>query len=454
MEKYIFFSGSRVKNLKGKIFGHLIPQKIVEIKNRYAVWECECDLCGGKRNVSSKYLVQGQITMCRNCAENSRKEALRKSGYDPNVANHLDLAGKTFGFWTVLMKGEYRNGTQFWVCKCKCGTVREVSVYRLVNGQGISCGCSVSYNLLGKKIGMLKVVSLTRKNGKLACKCKCDCGNEVIYTASELHTRRSCGCMKEVEEEGHTKLTWVVNGGQTLRANNTSGVRGVSRVNGKWGARITFQRKSYWLGAFLDFNDAVNARKEAEKHLYGDFLEWYNNRCAKKSNEELFVKLYEAHTQEKDQRFIKRVEEIYRKKQAGEAVVVGSSDYSFLSMQKYRYGEISTWKRQLLDQVGILDLIGNNRSFERKLEKAQKYYVVFGNLRVPPKYVCDDGFALGQWIMNLRSIYNGNTPGLLDKKRIQQLESIGIEWRIKDNLTWEEWYELAEEYFNSNFPHQ
>lgn len=106
------------------------------------------------------------------------------------------------------------------------------------------------------------------------------------------------------------------------------------------------------------------------------------------------------------------------------------------------------WRRQLLDRTGILNLIGNNRSFEYKLERAKKYYVEFGDLRVPPKYVDEDGFALGQWIMNLRSIYNGNATGLLDKKRIQQLESIGIEWRIKDNLKWEQWYELAEEYFN------
>lgn len=44
----------------------------------------------------------------------------------------------------------------------------------------------------------------------------------------------------------------------------------------------------------------------------------------------------------------------------GNMLVVGDEVcfYSFLSMQKYRYGEISTWKRQLLDQVGILDLIG------------------------------------------------------------------------------------------------
>ena len=34
-------------------------------------------------------------------------------------------------------------------------------------------------------------------------------------------------------------------------------------------------KKSYWLGTFDKIEDAVSARKEAERHLYGDFLEWY-----------------------------------------------------------------------------------------------------------------------------------------------------------------------------------
>jgi len=36
----------------------------------------------------------------------------------------------------------------------------------------------------------------------------------------------------------------------------------------------------------------------------------------------------------------------------------------------------------------------------------------------------------------------------LNEQRIKKLESIGIEWKIKDKLTWEQWYALAEEYYN------
>ena len=35
MDEYIRFNGSRVKNIQGQHFGHLIPQKVVGIKDRY-----------------------------------------------------------------------------------------------------------------------------------------------------------------------------------------------------------------------------------------------------------------------------------------------------------------------------------------------------------------------------------------------------------------------------------
>lgn len=77
MDEYIRFNGSRVKNIQGQHFGHLIPQKIVGIKNRYAVWECLCDLCGGTREVSAKRLNScSNTTMCEKC----KKEREWKAG--------------------------------------------------------------------------------------------------------------------------------------------------------------------------------------------------------------------------------------------------------------------------------------------------------------------------------------------------------------------------------------
>lgn len=54
---------------------------------------------------------------------------------------------------------------------------------------------------------------------------------------------------------------------QSIRVNNTSGVTGVSwdKSVGKWHSQIKVASKSISLGVFVDFNDAVAARKEAER---------------------------------------------------------------------------------------------------------------------------------------------------------------------------------------------
>ena len=60
-----------------------------------------------------------------------------------------------------------------------------------------------------------------------------------------------------------------------LIATNTSGCRGVyfDKRTGKWRARLKFKGKLMNLGSYTNFEDAVKARKEAEKRIYGEFLE-------------------------------------------------------------------------------------------------------------------------------------------------------------------------------------
>lgn len=170
-------------------------------------------------------------------------------------------------------KGERINNIQMWECECKCGTLKQVSAYNLISGRSTNCGCIASYNLIGKRRGMLKVTGISKEGG-LHCICKCDCGNVIECTATDLEWRRSCGCAGEIEKEKHTKVSIALYG-KKIRSDNTSGVIGVRKANGKWGAAITFQKKVYWLGTYDSIKDAANARKEAERHLYGDFLEWY-----------------------------------------------------------------------------------------------------------------------------------------------------------------------------------
>ena len=49
-----------------------------------------------------------------------------------------DLAGATFGRLTVIGRAEPR---RFWLCKCACGTLKNIRHDHLVDGRVRSCGC-------------------------------------------------------------------------------------------------------------------------------------------------------------------------------------------------------------------------------------------------------------------------------------------------------------------------
>lgn len=51
------------------------------------------------------------------------------------------LKGKKFGFWSVTDFSEVKSGAAYWVCKCKCGTMRIVAASKLKSGRSKSCGC-------------------------------------------------------------------------------------------------------------------------------------------------------------------------------------------------------------------------------------------------------------------------------------------------------------------------
>lgn len=63
------------------------------------------------------------------------------------MTSKIDLTNKVFGAWTVLKFSESRpiggKGAvkPFWLCRCACGTKREVEGASLRHGLSVSCGC-------------------------------------------------------------------------------------------------------------------------------------------------------------------------------------------------------------------------------------------------------------------------------------------------------------------------
>lgn len=79
------------------------------------------------------------------------------------LRRRTELTGKRFGRLIVIKASERKTLTRamYWICKCDCGTEKEISALSLVRGLTVSCGC---YN---KEINTNRIKhGHNRKNGK------------------------------------------------------------------------------------------------------------------------------------------------------------------------------------------------------------------------------------------------------------------------------------------------
>lgn len=203
-----------------------------------------------------------------------------------------DLTGQRFGMLVVTAQAESTaTGQRRWVCRCDCGNERIVMGSNLKRGTTVSCGCKRYKNLEGQKIGKLTVIGRSDKYGSRGKRktqlweCKCECG-AITYKATDTLTNPDISMCQDCANKyaaskaranagfkDGTQLTKIVD--MTPTAANTSGVRGVyyeKKIN-KWRARLRFKGKTMSFGTFTHFEDAVFARKEAEKIYFGEFLE-------------------------------------------------------------------------------------------------------------------------------------------------------------------------------------
>lgn len=216
-------------------------------------------------------------------------------------------AGQRFGKLTALSPTEQRmdNGSVVWLCRCDCGKEKAVSARRLTRGKVRSCGCLSDpppKDYIGKRFGRLTVTEYAGREYRRTersratvtlWKCRCDCGKEVTVPQPELQRgeSQSCGCLqKERSQEAlrlidGTSVTILENVRKGPRRDNTTGHTGVYLLkNGYYQAKITFQKKSYYLGSYRNLGDAVRARQAAEE-MHEDFLNWYYETHPAKSAE-------------------------------------------------------------------------------------------------------------------------------------------------------------------------
>lgn len=135
-----------------------------------------------------------------------------------------NLAGKTFGKWTVLddyIQGKDRHIR--WLCKCTCGNERYVSSTKLRNGESLCCGCDrgekikaavhlkmdatreederkVVESLAGTVVGKLTVIGPMGRDpsNRKTIQCRCSCGTQSYIRLTKILNQKvkSCGCTR------------------------------------------------------------------------------------------------------------------------------------------------------------------------------------------------------------------------------------------------------------------
>ena len=135
-----------------------------------------------------------------------------------------NLAGKTFGKWTVLddyIQGKDRHIQ--WLCKCTCGNERYVSSTKLRNGESLCCGCDrgakikaavhlkmdatreederkVVESLAGTVVGKLTVIGPMGRDpsNRKTIQCRCSCGTQSYIRLTKILNQKvkSCGCTR------------------------------------------------------------------------------------------------------------------------------------------------------------------------------------------------------------------------------------------------------------------
>ena len=209
-----------------------------------------------------------------------------------------------YGKWTVVGgpvptdKGESK-----WLCRCACGTERYVLARSLMYGGSFSCGCTrkkrrprdlsgeaapqTGYrDISGQRFARLTALYPipSRQKRSVVWHCRCDCGNELDVSYNELAytTRQSCGCKKREYDARLKENLTRVDGtsidqlrSRKISKNNTTGVKGVYLIRGRYVAKIVFQHKQYFLGTYANISDAAQARREAEETLAQGTVRYY-----------------------------------------------------------------------------------------------------------------------------------------------------------------------------------
>lgn len=123
---------------------------------------------------------------------------------------------------------------------------------------------------------------------------------------------------------------------------------------------------------------------------------------------------------------------------------------NWIKVQRQAYKGKGNYTKLSKQQIQKLELIGmvwdvKGKEFSDMYELAKRYYEEHGNLLLPDKYEID-GKKVSSWIKDKRKAYK---KGALTEEQIEQLETIGMIWDVKE-YKWNQMYDQTKQYYDEN----
>lgn len=103
-------------------------------KSRCRVWSCLCVPCNKKLRVLQWSLRCGETQSC-GCLQRERTSTAARKRSSVRV-------GRRFGALKVVRRLASHEGNGYWECRCRCGSVIDVTSKMLSQGRTTGCGCT------------------------------------------------------------------------------------------------------------------------------------------------------------------------------------------------------------------------------------------------------------------------------------------------------------------------
>ena len=232
------------------------------------------------------------------------------------MGEYKDLSGLRFGKLVVIERDLISKNKVKWICKCDCGNKHITDTRSLKHGRCKSCGClrkeitqNINHYEFDNNIGIgytsnnikfyfdkedyeliRDYVWYINSHGYVIANIPNNGGIKKIY----MH-RLVMDVLNDPEKiidhiyhdkTDNRKINLRVVNNQLNSFNHITSKKNTSKTTGvywhkkrkKWEALIGYKRKNIYLGSFKNKDDAIKARKRAEKELYGEYaLKDYND---------------------------------------------------------------------------------------------------------------------------------------------------------------------------------